>query len=372
MEDEVGYYLGLSYAPGVGPGYFASLCAYFGSAQSIFEASQQDLIDCMGSKDRAVKLYRHLKLFDYKKTLFTLIKKEITVLIKSDKRYPRALKDLSDSPICLFVKGDLDEHDLNYERMIAVVGTRNVSSYGTQATRMITHELSSAGFTIVSGMAIGVDALAHEVALSYKNPTVAVLGCAVDVVYPMQNARIYERIVDGGGLVVSECLPGQKPLPGLFVARNRIVSGMSCGVVVVEGAMDSGAMITARVGAQQGKDVFAVPGHITSALARGPLSLIRDGAILVSEPRDILEHYAISAGNIKAFEDITQRDIWQKLNTKEQAVLTLLLKESLHFEHMIEQTSWEAGELMRVLSILEIHGLVEKNQTGGYDIVGTP
>jgi len=364
--EEVGYYVGLSLAPGIGPGYARVLCAHFNSLKAIYEASQKELAPILRSEKTAHSFVNFRRSYNPKKTLKDFSARNITALISSDPRYPKRLIEMSDPPICLYVRGDLESYDLNEHKQIAIVGTRRMSAYGKSATRMIAHDMSRAGFTIVSGMALGVDASAHMAALELKNPTIAFLGCGVDIVYPSANRPIYERIVDGGGLVVSEFPPGQTPMAGLFVSRNRLVSKISLGVVVVEGAMGSGAMVTARLSANQGVDVFAVPGAITSTLSAGPLSLIHDGAMMARNAQDILEHYGMSMGDMLAHKSIMQSDLWPRLDQIEKEIVQHLLEAALDLDTLVEKTQHPPHKIMRALSMLEIHGLIEKSQEGVY------
>lgn len=216
----------------------------------------------------------------------------IDTLTLDDPRYPRRLKEIPDPPRLLYVKAKwgLDSNDL--ARTIAVVGTRHMTKYGAEVTRKLVSELVANGFTICSGMANGVDTVAHETAIACGGKTIAVLGCGIDIIWPPSNARLYTRIGEEGfGAVVSEMPMGIRPNKERFKTRNRIISGLSLGVVVTEGAENSGALITARYAAEQGREVFAVPGPITSPLSSAPARLIKDGAKLVETVEDILDEF---------------------------------------------------------------------------------
>ena len=205
-----------------------------------------------------------------------------------DPRYPRLLKEIPDPPAVLYVQ--TTDLSLRFTRTIAVVGTRRVTPYGEEVTRKLTRGLVEKGFTIVSGMALGVDTVAHQTALDCEGTTIAVLGSGIDIIYPPSNARLYRAISRArGSAIYSEFAPGVRPAREQFPRRNRIISGLSMGVVVIEGDERSGTLITARYAAEQGRDVFAVPGPVTSPMSRAPAILIKQGAKLVESVEDILD-----------------------------------------------------------------------------------
>lgn len=212
---------------------------------------------------------------------------DILTLALEDPRYPALLKEISDPPSRLYVK--TSAIDIFDTPMVAVVGTRHMTSYGREITQKLTLGLVAEGFTIVSGLAWGVDTVAHETAIENGGKTIAVLGSGIDIVWPPSNARLYSQIAKRYGAVVSE-LPGRlRSDTVVFKRRNRIISGLCLGVLVTEGAENSGALVTARYAAEQGRDVFAVPGPITSLYSRGPAKLIKDGATLVESVEDIID-----------------------------------------------------------------------------------
>lgn len=214
----------------------------------------------------------------------------IDQLTLDDPRYPAKLKEIPDPPRLLYVKAKSGLDALDLDRAIAVVGTRTMTRYGEEVTKQLVRELVAHGFTIVSGMAYGIDTVAHCAAIDAGGKTIAVLGCGIDIIWPPSNARLYIRVGEEGyGAIVSEMPQGVRPNKELFKTRNRIISGLSLGVVVTEGAENSGALITARFAAEQGREVFAVPGPITSPLSRGPARLIKQGAKLVETVEDILD-----------------------------------------------------------------------------------
>lgn len=285
-------------------------------------------------------------------------RKEVTVLPFNDDRYPLQLKTIPDPPICLYVRGKLEVDTFDHEKQFAIVGTRNPTSYGIQVTQLFATRLAEAGLTIVSGLALGVDAAAHRSALDHQGKTIAVLGCGVDLPHPPSNIPIYRRIVDGGGVVVSEFPPGMTVKPGLFVARNRIISGLSNGVLVVEGTSKSGALITARYAAEQGRDVYAVPAPITSTMSEAPNLLIKEGVNVVTSPDDILDSLHIGTRQ--------GRRVITGLSDREEKVYKLLVKESLSADDLSMQVGEQITEVLKVVSLLELKGVIRMNAEGKY------
>lgn len=281
------YFLGISNFSEIGPMRFKLFYDYFGTAKKIWEASLQKLLETGLNRNLVERFVNFRKGFDFGEHQTVLSKKEIKFLCLIDKDYPEALKQISDPPVVLYVKGELR----GLEKAIGVVGTRQMTSYGSQACVCLCRELVLSGMTIVSGMARGIDTVAHRTALVNGGKTVAVLGTGVDVIYPYENRGLYFSILKSGA-VVSEIAPGKMVEKGAFRLRNRIISGLSKGVVVVEGAKESGSLITARYALDQGREVFAVPGPINSKMSEGPAYLISQGAKLVMSAKDIMEDLA--------------------------------------------------------------------------------
>jgi DNA processing protein len=208
-------------------------------------------------------------------------------LTLTNPKYPKLLREIPDPPDVLYVRGLGAK--INMEKTIAVVGTRHVTAYGVTVTKKLVTDLVHLGYTIVSGLAYGVDAVAHQAAIDAGGKTIAVLGCGIDIIAPPVNTDLYWRIVRGHGAVVSEVPPGVRPDKKKFVTRNRIISGLSLGVVVTEGARKSGSLITANYAASQGREVFAVPGPVTSTYSGAASFLLKNGAKLVESVSDIVE-----------------------------------------------------------------------------------
>ncbi len=363
--DERIFWLAFSAFPGVGPVRFALLLSHFGSARAAWEASSKDLLKINFGEKLTAKFDEFRREFDVAGYAGKLKDKEVSFLILTDEKYPKLLKQISDPPFVLYVKGKkVEGWDIN--KSIAVVGTRKITNYGREVTQLLTKQLVSAGLTIVSGLAFGVDAAAHEAAIEAGGKTIAVLGCGVDCCNPRTNQRLYDKIIDGNGVVVSEMPLGHFALKGLFPARNRIISGLSLGVLVTEGAKDSGALITASDAAAQGREVFAVPGPITSSLSAGPTELIKKGAKLVSTVEDILEELKIKSSTSRTSS--TGRNL-DGATEEENKIIQILENEPIEFDEIVRIISWPASEVGSILSIMEIKGMVKNTGNNVYKII---
>lgn len=275
----------------------------------------------------------------------------VSLLTFWDEDYPEDLKTIDGPPVFLFVKG---RREVLLGEKFAVVGTRRITPYGRVITETFVRELCR-HFTIVSGLAYGVDSVAHATCLAEGRPTIAVLGNGVDVVYPKSNYKLYSEIVENGCLV-SEYLPWESPRKYTFVARNRIVSGLSRGVLVTEAGPESGALITARFAIDQGRDVFAVPGDVNREQSRGTNRLIKDGAYVATEPGDILSQYGMkSHGKLVELSD-EEREMIEKLGTVGDA------------EGLAELLGKPPSEVMVLLTVLELKGLVYRDFDGNFKL----
>ncbi len=366
--EEKDYWVAFSVFPGIGPVRFKLLLDYFGSARKAWEAPASALKNIHLGNKLSDDFVEFRKSYDISSYLKDLRDKKIFVLTINDPRYPAHLKKISDPPFVLYVKGrstytqtragTREKVPLDLTRTIGVVGTRKITHYGTQVTKRLVTELVSYGFTIISGLAYGVDAVAHQSALDAGGKTIAVLGCGIDIIAPPSNARLYNTIADGGsGAIVSEMPLGLRPNKGLFPARNRIISGLSLGVIVTEGADDSGALITARNAGEQGREVFAVPGPITSAYSKGPAALIKKGAKLVEKVEDILEELGVSKTSNSSKPSKTSNI---KGETKEeQKILDSLKDMQMHVDELVRATGLTTSNVAATLSVLEIRGIVK-------------
>jgi len=272
--------------------------------------------------------------------------------------YPKLLKEIYDPPKQLYVWGELKSEE-NYP--LAVVGTRKISSYGKQATTDLVRNLTKAGLTIISGLALGVDGLAHQACLDVNGRTIAVLGSGLNKIYPSLHKKLAEKIVTSGGAVISEYEPDQGPTKWNFPARNRIVAGMSLGVLVIEAPEGSGALITASCSLDLGREVFAVPGNIYQANSFGTNRLIKMGAKPVSQAEDILD-----ALNLELTSPI-KKEI-KPANPEEKIILEILTLEPLHIDEIIKQSKLEAPVVSSTLIMMEIVGKIKNLGQGHYGL----
>lgn len=278
-------------------------------------------------------------------------------IARKDPRYPESLGEISDPPETLYIKGALPREDVP---MIAIVGTRRATPGGKQTAKAFASALARRGFAIVSGLAFGIDAASHEGCLDAGGITIAVLACGVDRVYPRSNERLGEQILTGSGAIVSEYPPGTEPLAYRFLERNRIVSGLCRGVLVVECPDGSGSLVTARLAAEQGRDVFVVPGPISHPNFAGSHELIRKGAELVTKPEDILEAWEISG------ETDEERLMTNDITDEERIILTFLEKIRIpaDVDKIIEMTKLDPQTVNRTVSFLYIKEAIKETPSG--------
>jgi DNA processing protein len=361
--EEKDYWIAFSVFPGIGPVRFALLRSYFRSAQTAWEASTKELENTGLGPTIVSKFDQFRKTFDIAEYIARLAKEKVSVLTFLDPRYPPLLKEISDAPFVLYIKGHRPRVPIDLSRTIGIVGTRKITAYGREITERLVQELVGMGFTIVSGLAYGVDAVAHKTAIESGGNTIAVLGCGIDIIAPPSNANLYAQIANGAGAIVSEMPLGLRPNKGLFPARNRIISGLSLGVVVTEGAHDSGALITAGNAGEQGREVFAVPGPITSAMSRGPAKLLKNGATLVESAQDIVDALGINIVITRSKKEI------QADTKEEQKIIDTLGTERLSFDDLVQQTGLTTANIAATLTFLEIKGKVKNFGDNIYGLI---
>ncbi len=361
------YWLGFSSFSGIGPGKFQLLLIEFGTAKDAWLASFVDLEKVLGRAlaPQFVDFRDKFSITDYEKKLN---KAGVSYLIQTDKDYPKLLLQIKKPPFVLYIKGKFDFNSIENNMAIAIVGTRRITEYGKQVTESLTSDLVSNGFVIVSGLALGVDAVAHKTTIASHGRTIAVLGCGVDCCYPRENQQIYDKILDSGGVIVSEYPLNQQPSQGSFPSRNRIISGLSKGVIVTEGAADSGALYTAKDAIDAGRPVFAVPGPITSSLSKGPHGLIEKGAKLISGAEDILaelriKNQELGLGKKKGDPPASQARALRAGTKEEQKIIGLLQNESMHFDEIVKRSGTKSSKLGSILSLMEMKGII--NNLGG-------
>jgi DNA processing protein len=361
--DDLRYWIGFNLTPGIGPARLRALLDYFGAIGRAWEAPADELRQA-GLDSRSIQsLIAARGRLDLERELRRVEEAEADVLTWDDPRYPRLLRKIDGAPPVLYVRGALEEAD---DWALAVVGTRRATSYGREATRRLVGPLAEAGLTIVSGLALGVDGEAHEAALDAGGRTLAVLGCGVDIVYPPEHRRLAERII-GQGALLSEYPLGTPPDARNFPPRNRIISGLARGVLVIEAGAGSGALITARCAAEQGREVFAVPGSILTNRHVGANMLITEGATLALSAEDILRalHLERLPQQRQARRDIETQAA--PADATEDALLRCLSDEPRHIDEISRAAGLPVATVSSALALMELKGLVR--QVGGMHYV---
>lgn len=362
------HWLALKMVPGLGPRKCLGLIQRFRSVELIFRATKPELEACgiSGALAQTIEsgctfeeaAEQQQKMLDFGARLITI----------SDPLYPSALREIFDPPVLLFAKGRIELLD---SVMLGVVGTRRPSAYGCAASERLSSDLAQAGVTIVSGMARGIDTVAHKAALAVDGKTIAVFGCGVNMLYPSENRKLAASIVEKG-LLLSEYPMGAPPFPQNFPVRNRIISGMSLGVLVVEGAQYSGSAITARMAMDQQREVFAVPGNITSKMSWAPNLLIKQGAKLVQEWNDVVSEFPEAARRrlviqgqqllgVAGADAPTEQDEAPQAQLAKELLRTLRVDQPIHLDGLLESfESHSSSELIAALFELEINGAVKQ------------
>jgi DNA processing protein len=343
----------LSTIPNIGPGRIRRLFTVFQNVEQILKAPVQKLVKVEGIDYRLADLIKAGGQPAVAQNQVALIKKlHIDYVTIWDKDYPNLLKRISDAPVILFYKGNIQAQ---HERSIAVVGTRTPSIYGKIITREIVRQLVSHDFTIVSGLARGVDSIAHHTTLQSNGQTIAVLGCGIDLCYPPENRPLYQQI-QKQGYIVSEYLVGTGPDAMNFPRRNRIISGLSLGTLVVEAGEKSGAIISALFALNQNREVFAIPGNINNPRSRGCNKLIKEGAKLVQSVDDILEEI----GEISSVKPTQPKPLPDNLSELEKRMLEKLSDDPMHIDHLVMVLKETPSTVLSSLLTLELMGLVQQ------------
>lgn len=321
----------------------------FKTMQQAFESSASTLIEA-GIEPQIVNRFLQERIHLNPEQEFSRLKNEnVEAIIFSNERYPPLLKTLYDPPAVLFVRGVLPNPDRKH---LSVVGSRKASGYGKDVTRVLVTPLAKAGVVIVSGLAYGIDALAHQAALDANGTTIAVLGSGVDAqsIYPSANRALASQILARGGAIVSEYPIGTMPLKEHFPVRNRIIAGLSHGTLVIEATLKSGSLITARAALEQGRDVYAVPGPIHAPLSEGPNNLIKMGATPVTHPSDI--HPVETEENSQSY---------QPANEEERLVYQTIEAIPRHVDELIRLSELQPAIVNRAITMLEIKGVIQHN-----------
>ncbi|OON95979.1 MAG: DNA protecting protein DprA [Epulopiscium sp. Nele67-Bin005] len=342
-----------------------SLYKHFGSCEAIFEGAILQYEEAGLNYKQADKLFKYKEQLDKAKKINEFIEKNnIDIIEINDPLYPETLKQIDDPPILLYGKGDKNHLRKQY---ISVVGSRKCSDYGFRITKKLCIDLVEVGFGICSGMAEGIDSYAHKAALSVGGSTIAVFGNGIDICYPVKNKEIYDSIIFGKGYMLSEFAPSTPTYNYNFPKRNRIISGLSVGVLVTEAALGSGTLITANRAEDQNKQIFAVPGNIDSKMSQGTNALIKDGATLVSSIDDIFEElpYYVKK-QLKTIKEDKSEDVRKLLDKNEVMVYDGLSWQPTDKEEIINKLEISIGEIDMALLTLTMKSFIDRLPANRY------
>ena len=356
--NEKHYWLGFNLVKGIGAVRLRALKEYFGDLEKAWEATSPQLRETGLSTrivENIIKIRSSVNLENYYNDIQS---KGITAVISDEDNYPNRLKEIDQPPPVLYIRGEILDDDF---WAVAIVGTRRVTAYGRQVTDELASYLAQNGITIISGMARGVDAIAHQSALRAGGRTIAVLGSGVDRIYPPEHRNLSDQIINQGAML-SDYAPGTPPDSSNFPPRNRIISGLSMAVVVVEAAETSGALITANFAGDQGRDVFAIPGNIYAPQSKGTNRLIQQGAHPLISGRDLLDNLNLSRVNEQR---IIRREI--PTDTTESNVLNVLGREPKHVDEIRSQTGLPIESVSAALVMMGLKGMVQ--QVGGMNYI---
>jgi len=356
---ELKYWLGFNIVKGIGPAKVQALLDFYGELSAAWVAPEEQL-KRLGIDQRAMKSLREARSrLDLDAELARIETAGIQLLTWQMPEYPSYLKETPTPPPLLYMSGELRDVD---RFSVAVVGTRRLTSYGRQVTKDLVTGLVHNGVTVVSGLARGIDAVAHKTAVDLDGRTIAVLGSGLDCIYPSENRMLAKQITDGKGAMISEYGLGVRPEAKNFPPRNRIISGLSLGVIVVEAGERSGALITTNFALEQDRDVFAVPGNINSPVSMGPNKLIQQGAKLVTKVDDVLEEL-----NLHMVAEKTAVQLALPESNEEVALYTHLSAQPIHIDELRRETGLSSSEVSSTLTLMELKGMVQ--QIGGMNYV---
>ncbi|MEW6410146.1 MAG: DNA-processing protein DprA [Nitrospirota bacterium] len=353
---EIKSWLALGLTPGIGSVTFRRLIERFGSPEAVLSFPIDEIEDLCGIKKEIAKgIFSSDRRELVERELYLAEKYNIRILTLTENLYPVNLKRIHDPPPYIYVRGELQELD---RYAIAIVGSRDATHYGKTIAEKLAYDLARKGLTIVSGMARGIDTFAHRGAIAASGRTIAVLGSGIDIIYPPENKQLMEKIAEHGA-VITEFPFSTKPEAGNFPSRNRIISGLSLGVVLVEASSESGSLITAKAALEQGREVFAVPGNITSKTSRGTNMLIKDGAKLIEDADDIIaELLPQIKGTIK--ERGGKDSVEITLSEEEAVIYKYLSSEPVHIDYITRVCGLTSGTVLSVLLDLELRGAVKQ------------
>lgn len=361
---EIEAFLVLNAVPELGSVRIRKLIDHFGSADKALSATVSMLVEVEGiGRKIANNMANWEKYFDLKKELEFIEKHKVNIIVINNPEYPLLLKEIYDPPAVLYIKGNIQGDDkglpssLQGRGLLSIVGARRASYYGINTARRFAMELSARGFTIVSGFARGVDTAAHEGAIRGNGRTIAVFGCGIDKIYPPENYKLVSEIIQKGGAIISEFPFGTPPHKQNFPKRNRIISGLSLGVIIVEAGRYSGSLITARLAGEQGREVFSVPGRIDAITSSGTNILIKNGAKPVFSVDDILEEFNYAP---QITIQTKEEPKISGLSEIEDKLFQTLHEEPYTVDEIVDNTDLPVNEIWTNLVNLELKGLVKR------------
>ncbi len=361
MNDEVPYWTAFNYVKGIGAVRFSRLLEYFGSAEKAWNADVSEL-RLSGLPEKVLSiLIKFRENTDPQVLLNSIESKGIHVCILTDSSYPKMLKEINNPPPVLYVVGKIPSSD---QKFVAVVGTRRMTNYGREMANQLSSFLAENGIVIVSGLARGIDGVAHQAALNSGGKTVAVLGSGVNIIYPPEHRNLAAQIVHNNGAVISDYAPDTPPDKINFPLRNRIISGLSSACLVIEAGEKSGSLITARFAAEQGREVFVVPGNFNAPQSRGANRLIRDGARPLFEKKELLEFLqTYEADNPVYLSKPLQMSFEDE---EEKRILDIIDVNEMHIDEISRISGIPVGKVTSKMLLMELKGFVEEVFPGVY------
>ncbi|MFA6285420.1 MAG: DNA-processing protein DprA [Parcubacteria group bacterium] len=361
-QNEIIFWHAFNCVDGFGPQAFKKLLAGFAKLEEAWKSTDTDKMQQFGlTKKQIDNFFQFRQKHDPEKLFEGLSKENIEILTIKDEAYPSQLKEIASAPPVLYIRGD---RNILSNKSIAIVGSRKFTEYGRRVTENLTKDLVRAGLTIVSGLALGIDGIAHRAALDAGGLTAAVLGTGIDdrTIYPREHFNLAKNIIENGGALLTEQPPRTPSLKQNFPARNRIMSGLALGTLVIEAAENSGSLITAQFALEQNREVFAVPGDIFSPQSTGANILIKRGAKLVSSTTDILEEFNLSRTHpqlaLKLFKPKTD---------EEKIIWKILSNDPLHIDKISKLAKLDTATVSSILATLEIEGAVKN--IGGQNFI---
>ncbi len=357
---DLSYWLALNSLSDIGPVLSGRLIAVFGSPENIFSMPANELkkIENIGaSRVRSITGFNQWDVIQAE--IDNAVKNNVKLVTINDKAYPEGLRRIPDAPLVIYVKGEIKEDD---KYAVSIIGSRLHTDYGSRMAEKISYGLASYGLTVISGMARGIDTVSHKGSLKAGGRTIAVLGSGIDVPYPPENRNLMNSVASSGA-VISEFPFGTPPNRENFPRRNRIISALSFGVVVIEATVDSGSLITVGYALEQGKEIFAVPGNITSKNSRGTNNLIKKGARLVENAEEIIDELRPQIKGVLREDRVLSEKTLPSMTADEKLLYNCLGEEPKHIDKIVRETNMSTGMILSMLLNLEINGIVR--QSGG-------